>query len=144
MGKRKRVCMMLAAVLLLANMSGMTVFAEDTGGRSSVAEIEHKAMKNITNDILNSLDEAERTGAATVTIDGVLYGINTLSRDMMLKIHDAGVDVIFSYHYKGNHYVITIPAEKAVVDEDIPWCGPLYLAGTFYENAVIEPIQADS
>ena len=37
----------------------------------------------------------------------------------------------FSYTYEGKDYVVYISGEDVVVDENIPWYGPLYLAGKY-------------
>ncbi|MBD5551446.1 MAG: hypothetical protein HDQ96_09755 [Lachnospiraceae bacterium] len=79
--------------------------------------------------------------AGVVEIDGVELGISTFSSDVMQKLNDANVDAVITYDYDGNHYVITIPAGMAPVEEDVPWCGPLYLYAKFFDTAVVTPIE---
>lgn len=49
---------------------------------------------------------------------------------MLLKRND--VTLVMEYTYNGRDYTVTIPA-GAAIDNDIPWYGPLYLAG-YYGN----------
>ena len=79
--------------------------------------------------------------AGVVEINGVELGISTFSSDVMQKLNDANVDAVITYDYDGNHYVITIPAGMAPVEEDVPWCGPLYLYAKFFDTAVVTPIE---
>ena len=77
-------------------------------------------------DTVEALITVAAAGATVKTKD-----ITTLSNSTMKALLKRGdVTLVMEYTYKGVDYVVTIPAGKAV-DNDIPWYGPLYLAGMY-------------
>lgn len=95
-------------------------------------EQEHRKTVNekIQDTAIREIDKALQTGSNTAVFDGRVYGISTLSRDLMREIDKRGVNLVFKYIYNGFEYEVTIPAGKAL-DPDIPWYGPAYLAAQF-------------
>lgn len=95
-------------------------------------EQEHRKTVNekIQDTAIKEIDKALQTGSDTAVFDGRVYGISTLSRDLMREIDKRGVNLVFKYIYNGFEYEVTIPAGKAL-DPDIPWYGPAYLAAQF-------------
>lgn len=95
-------------------------------------EQEHRKTVNekIQDTAIREIDKALQTGSDTAVFDGRVYGISTLSRDLMREIDKRGVNLVFKYTYNGFDYEVTIPAGKAL-DPDIPWYGPAYLAAQF-------------
>ncbi|MCM1543576.1 MAG: LysM peptidoglycan-binding domain-containing protein [Blautia sp.] len=76
-------------------------------------------------DIVNRIRSA--SSGETIRVRGV----NTLSNSVMQELLKKGdVTLVLEYTYKDVDYVVTIPA-GAAVDADIPWYGPLYLAGRY-------------
>jgi len=58
-------------------------------------------------------------------------GVTALSNSIMQELLRKGdVTLVLEYTYEGVDYVVTIPA-GAAVNDDIPWYGPLYLAGRY-------------
>lgn len=98
------------------------------------------ADEKIQDEAIREIDKALQTGSATAVFDGRIYGINTLSRDLMGEINRRGVSMVFKYTYSGYNYEITIPAGQAPVNPDVPWCGPMYLYAMFADTAVVMPI----
>ena len=98
------------------------------------------ASERVQDKALRQIDEALQTGSATAVFDGRIYGINTLSRDLMGEINRRGVSMVFKYTYNGYYYEITIPAGQAPTDPNVPWCGPMYLYGLFEDTAVVTPV----
>lgn len=96
--------------------------------------------EKIQNEAVREIDRALQAGSATAVFDGRIYGINTLSRDLMGEINRRGIDMVFKYTYNGYYYEITIPAGQAPIDPNVPWCGPMYLYGLFADTAVVTPV----
>ncbi len=86
---------------------------------------------------------AKQPGAASpvINIDGRRLQINTLSREIIRALNKAGVGAVFSFDYMGQHYVITIPAGKTLIKDDVPWLGPKYLMSLYGDTAVVTPIK---
>lgn len=97
--------------------------------------------EKVQNEAVKEIDRVLQTGSATATFDGRIYGINTLSRDLMGEINRRGVSMVFKYIYNGYYYEITIPAGQAPTDPDVPWCGPMYLYSLFADTAVVTPVE---
>ncbi len=57
-------------------------------------------------------------------------GITLANSTMKELLKRSDVTLVLEYNYKGVDYKIVIPAGTAF-DDDIPWCGPLYLAARF-------------
>ena len=75
---------------------------------------------------VEALVTVAEAGATVKTKD-----ITTLANGTMKALLKRGdVTLVMEYTYQGVDYVVTIPAGKAV-DNDIPWYGPLYLAGMY-------------
>lgn len=55
---------------------------------------------------------------------------------MQMLVKRSDVTLIMEYTYEGKDYRVVIPAGKAVNDE-IPWYGPLYLAGRYGSSATV-------
>lgn len=105
---------------------------EEKDTKTETEKIQDKAVREI--------DRALQAGSSTAVFDGRYYGINTLSRDLMREINRRGVNMVFKYTYNEYHYEITIPAGQAPVNENVPWCGPMYLYSLFADTAVVTPV----
>ena len=88
-------------------------------------------------EIFDALSE----GSSTVKIDGVQYGVNSLSRDMIKQLSNSGLNAEFSFNYDGSHYVITIPAGETPISDDVLWYGPKYLISLYGNTASVAPIE---
>ncbi|MCM1325155.1 MAG: LysM peptidoglycan-binding domain-containing protein [Bacteroidales bacterium] len=78
-------------------------------------------------DVENQIKGAAKGATVKIT------GLNTLSNGMMKALlARKDVTLVMEYTYGGKNYTVVIPA-GAAVDNDIPWYGPLYLAG-YYGN----------
>ncbi len=87
-----------------------------------------------SNQWLNAM-ESEIAGTKpgeTVRWSGVTTLSNSVMKELLAK---KNVTLVMEYTYEGKDYVVTIPA-GAAVDNDIPWYGPLYLAGKYGNGAV--------
>lgn len=62
--------------------------------------------------------------------------INTLDRNVLRRLNERGVSLEMEYTYEDKDYKIFIPAGKAVIDDDVFYCGPLYLAGLYGSNSM--------
>lgn len=115
---------------------------QSRGGTSSAEEKKtvKTASERVQDQALRQIDEALQTGSTTAVFDGKVYGINTLSRDLMGEVNRRGVDMVFKYTYNGYNYEITIPAGQAPVDPNVKWCGPMYLYSLFADTAVVTPV----
>jgi len=98
---------------------------------------EERVNGKIEGEIFKSVSE----GSSTVKIDGTLYGINSLSRDMIKELSDYELDAEFTFNYDGSHYVVTIPAGTAPVSEEVSWYGPKYLMSLYGDTASVTPIE---
>jgi len=55
-----------------------------------------------------------------------------IPRDIMLTLHDnPNLTLVFSYRYEHKNYVVTIPGKNVVIEENVPWYGPLNLYGRY-------------
>ena len=104
--------------------------------------VEQKMTEKIDVAVDKAVQEAAAAGKETgsVRIDGRELGISTLSRDTIKLLSDSKVDAVFSFDYKGYHYVLTIPAGATPLDDDIPWYGPMYLMSLYGQTATVTPI----
>ena len=111
---------------------------------SSSADKKEESVKTAADKVqdkaVQEIDRALQTGSTTAVFDGKIYGINTLSRDLMGEVNRRGVDMVFKYTYNGYNYEITIPAGQAPVDPNVKWCGPMYLYSLFADTAVVTPV----
>lgn len=65
-----------------------------------------------------------------------IKNVTALSNGVMQALLKKGdVTLVMEYTYENVNYVVTIPA-SAAVNADIPWYGPLYLAGHYANGAV--------
>ena len=84
--------------------------------------------------IEDRIQSAESKGVVVITKE---QGVNTLSNSVMqMLVKRSDVTLIMEYTYEGKDYRVVIPAGKAVNDE-IPWYGPLYLAGRYGSSATV-------
>lgn len=65
---------------------------------------------------------------ARITVED---GINALPLEIIRLAVAENVTLEMEYTYEGVEYMVDIPGARAIVDENVPICGPLYLAG-FY------------
>lgn len=70
----------------------------------------------------------EQGGVVRITEE---EGINALPLEIIQMVVAEDVTLEMEYVYEGAEYMVDIPGAATVVDESIPICGPLYLAG-FY------------
>ncbi|MCM1534861.1 MAG: LysM peptidoglycan-binding domain-containing protein [Clostridium sp.] len=83
------------------------------------------------NDFAADVENQIKGAAKGATVK--MTGLNTLSNGMMKALlARKDVTLVMEYTYGGKNYTVVIPA-GAAVDNDIPWYGPLYLAG-YYGN----------
>lgn len=76
---------------------------------------------------------------STVVMD---KSVTTLSNKTMKELQKKGnISLKLDFTYMGQRYVITIPA-GAVLDDTIPWYGPLYLAQQFGNSAAANEVNA--
>ena len=144
MKKKMYAALLLAAALVVAPLGQLTGSIASASSNNSNRNVVTEAIDNSIGIKINqAVENAVATGAGTgtVTINGAEYGISTFGRNIMQKLNDAKVNAVITYDYKGNHYVITIPAGQAPVDENVPWCGPMYLYSKFFSTAVVTPIK---
>ncbi len=66
-----------------------------------------------------AIASVDGTGVAKIT------NLTTLSVDMMKALEEYNVALEMTFVYSGTEYTVTIPAGKAVVDENIQWYGPM-------------------
>lgn len=64
------------------------------------------------------------------------HDINALNRNILRRLNERGVSLEMEYTYEGKDYKIFIPAGEAVIDDDVFYCGPLYLAGLYGNNSM--------
>lgn len=87
--------------------------------------------------MLNQIQAAPAN--STVVMD---KSVTTLSNKTMKELQKKGnVSLKLDFTYMGQRYVITIPA-GAVLDDTIPWYGPLYLAQQFGNSAAANEVNA--
>lgn len=85
---------------------------------------------------LSNLDELiEGVKSGTIIRVSKKDGIFSLNRDILRTLNECGVSLEMEYTYQGKDYKIFIPAGKAVIDDDVFWYGPLYLAGMYGNNS---------
>lgn len=103
--------------------------ASNGGGSAIDSTIDRNAWKiKLENEIKNAQP------GSTIRWKGVTTLSNSMMKALLAK---KDVTLVMEYTYKDKDYVITIPA-GAAVDDDIPWYGPLYLAGRYGGNNATE------
>ncbi|MCD7862601.1 MAG: LysM peptidoglycan-binding domain-containing protein [Lachnospiraceae bacterium] len=68
-----------------------------------------------------AIASVDGTGVAKIT------NLTSLSIDVMKALEEYNVALEMTFIYSGTEYTLTIPAGKAVVDENIQWYGPMWL-----------------
>ena len=72
----------------------------------------------------DAIDEAIKKGEAQI----YLWGVTGLPITTMRKLKDnPQITLVLNYTYENVEYNVTIPGKNVVVDDTIPWYGPLYL-----------------
>lgn len=105
----------------------------DAGGTSSTAITGKTVFESYIDNISNSIAVADSGTKLKIQGDA---DFNTLPRDIILALEKkSDVSLEFSYVYEGKDYQIVIPAGKAVVRDDVPWYGPLYLYSLYGQSA---------
>ncbi len=111
-------------------VSGDTSSGNTSSGNTSSESGEEGDSSDVQSDLADQIANAESGAVIRVS------GINTLSNSVMHTLLVKGdVTLVMEYTYEGVDYVITIPA-AAAENKDIPWYGPLYLAGRYGHGAV--------
>ena len=73
----------------------------------------------------DAIDEAIKKGEAQTIY---LWGVTGLPITTMRKLKDnPQITLVLNYTYENVEYNVTIPGKNVVVDDTIPWYGPLYL-----------------
>lgn len=104
-----------------ADGDGQTISSSDSGNEDA-----SDAQDDIVDRIVNA------GSGEVIRIKGVTALSNSVMQELLKK---GNVTLVLEYTYEGVDYVVTIPA-GAAVNSDIPWYGPLYLAGRYGNNAV--------
>lgn len=86
-------------------------------------------------------DLIEEVEAGTTIRVSLKDDINALNRNILRRLNERGVSLEMEYTYEGKNYKIFIPAGKAVIDDDVFYCGPLYLAGLYGNNTMDSGIE---
>lgn len=84
--------------------------------------------------IYSSIDDALKKGENIIRIDGRASGVNSLNLKTLQYAKEKGISLEFIYTYKGKEYDVLIPASKIIIDNKIPWYGPLYLYANYSAN----------
>ena len=84
-------------------------------------------------DYLNPLREELSKAVALGKKATIYWSAGTaLPRDIMLTLHDnPDLTLVFSYRYEHKNYVVTILGKNVVIEENVPWYGPLNLYGRY-------------
>lgn len=102
--------------------------ASSSGGTSSCGG-EESAWASYEGKV-NGQIKAAQPGSTVVMEKGVSALSNSIMQELLKK---GDVSLRLEFTYEDEEYVIIIPAGKAL-DNDIPWYGPLYLAGQYGNN----------
>lgn len=106
----------VSATLATPNTTSETTTSEDTPSTT---------IKDFLEELEEKFDVAIKAGG-TQTI--YLNGVATLPITIMRKLRDnPQLTVVLDFTYDNVSYLITIPGKSVVVDDTIPWYGPLYL-----------------
>lgn len=106
---------------------GPLYLAQQFGNSASVNEVN---AKDTEQELIAQIKETPADH--TIVMD---KGVTTLSNAVIKELQKKGdVSLRLEFTYENKEYVITIPA-GAVIDDDIPWYGPLYLIDHFGNGA---------
>ena len=145
----KKISGIILSVALLLSM-GTTKMMVSAEGGTDPAEVRWKAAQRVREEIELAISMASMRAYISgnekgkVKLDGRLLGVDTLSYNEMLLLYLCNVDAEFSFDYNGYHYVITIPSEKVVINNDILWYGPMYLMSLYWETAIVTPLELET
>lgn len=124
MKKKTFTALLLAGALLILPIGG------NFGGIITSASSNNSSDEDY--DFTDVVEDEIESVAEGGTVE--LTDTNTLSNGMMKALLARNdVTLVLRYTYEGTDYTVVIPA-GAAVDDDIPWYGPLYLAGRFGNN----------
>lgn len=110
-------------VVVLTNEENIEYIKSLIAAQASAAEEEVYDPNTYIDDVITKIETAAVDGTGVAKTEG----LTGLSIDMMRALEENNVALEMSFDYDGVEYNITIPAGGAIVDEDIPWYGPLYL-----------------
>ncbi|MCM1303878.1 MAG: LysM peptidoglycan-binding domain-containing protein [Lachnospiraceae bacterium] len=105
-------------------------FESSDGGEANTPD----AQEDIVNRIINA------GSGETIHVKGMTALSNSVMQELWKK---GSVTMVLEYTYDGVDYVVTIPA-GAAVNDDIPWYGPLYLAGRYGSGTTGTGMAADN
>ena len=108
-------------------------------GNESTAESSAEASEDSSSETVghyldplwDALNEAAQKGepATVYWSEG-----NGLPYNLLLFIKEnPNITLVFSYHYEGKDYKITIPGDKVDLGEYVPWYGPINLYGRYWK-----------
>ncbi len=118
----------VSATLATPNTTSETTTSEDTHSTT---------IKDFLEELEEKFDVAIKAGGPQTIY---LNGIATLPITIMRKLRDnPQLTVVLDFTYDNVSYLITIPGKSVVVDDTIPWYGPLYLNAHYGQYSTPAP-----
>ena len=118
----------VSATLATPNTTSETTTSEDTPSTT---------IKDFLEELEEKFDVAIKAGGPQTIY---LNGVATLPITIMRKLRDnPQLTVVLDFTYDNVSYLITIPGKSVVVDDTIPWYGPLYLNAHYGQYSTPAP-----
>jgi len=101
---------------------------EEISGSQTITE---KEKRDYFDDVLDMIDDVVAEGKNIIKINGIEKQITSLPVDVMRYAKNKKISIEFTYIYQNINYKVFIPENEMIVDEEIPWYGPLYLVQNY-------------